>query len=101
MLRTVFAAAIDAAGRSTHVGDAVGQIQATFANVRAVLAEAGCAEADIVQAVAYCKTPEVEAAFREGFGGIGWPFVVAVGDICRLELVFEIEVTACPGAKRL
>ncbi len=91
-------AAIDAAGRMTHVGDPAGQIRDVLNNVRAVLRQGGCEDSEIVHAVAYCKTPEIEKLFRAEFADAGFPFIVTVGDICREDWLFEIETTACPGA---
>ncbi len=89
-------ASIDAEGNTVHLDDPEAQIQATIDNVRAVLDETGCADDDVVQAVAYCKTPEVERLFRSSWNDVPWPRVVAVADICREELLFEIEATAVP-----
>ncbi len=94
-------AAIDVAGQTTHLGDAAGQIADTLQNVRAVLKDAGCDQDDVVQAMAYCKTPQVEQAFlntikAEG-GSRPWittQNIVAIADVCRDNLLFEIEATA-------
>ena len=94
-------AAIDAQGATRHVGNIPGQIEDTIANVRAVLDNMGCGDGDVVNAMMYCKTAEVEQAFGERRGELCWPGVVMVCDICRKELLFEIEVTACPGARKL
>ncbi|HOB72893.1 MAG TPA: Rid family hydrolase [Phycisphaerae bacterium] len=94
-------AAIDAAGRSCHPGDARAQIRMTLENVRAVLAGADYAPRDVVQAIAYCATPEVAAEFQAAWAGeVGWPFVTVIGDICRRELLFEIEATAAKSGQR-
>ena len=101
--QTVFVsgtAAIDAAGKSCHVGDPDGQIAMTIDNVRAVLRQMGCTDADVVQAIVYCKTPAVEQVFRSGSHPLPWPHLTAIADVCRPELVFEIEATAVPGAAR-
>ena len=88
-------AAIDASGQTTHIGDISGQIDDTVANVQAVLRNASCGPADTVAAIAYCKTPEVERAFRHGWGSIhAGPFIIVVADVCRHNLLFEIELTA-------
>lgn len=92
-------ASIDAEGRTAHVGDARGQIDATVANVRAVLGECGCGDADVVQAIAYCKTTDVEKVWRDMAAGVPWPCVTLLGDICRDDLLFEIEAAACPGVR--
>jgi len=89
-------AAIDAGGATTHIGDASGQINATIENVRAVLAEMNCGDDDLVQVIAYCKTIEVEKVFNASRGALAWPWVTVICDICRPELLFEIEATAMP-----
>jgi len=97
--QTVFVsgtASIDADGATTHIGDASGQIATTIENVRAVLADMNCKDEDVVQMVAYCKTTEVEKIFNASKGPLNWPWVTAICDICRPDLLFEIEATAMP-----
>ena len=97
--QTVFVsgtASIDADGATTHIGDASGQISTTIGNVRAVLADMNCKDEDVVQVVAYCKTTEVEKIFNASRGALDWPWVTAICDICRPDLLFEIEATAMP-----
>jgi len=93
-------AAIDRQGRTEHVGDAAGQITDTISHVRAVLETMNCRDEDVIQAIAYCKTQAVESVFRERREP-SWPWLVAPCDICRPELLFEVEATAFPGAKLL
>ena len=69
----------------------------------AVLDDLHCPRTDVVQAVAYCKTAEVEAGFRRWQFERHmphWPWLIVRGDVCRDDLLFEAEVTACVGAKR-
>ncbi|MFB0556118.1 MAG: Rid family hydrolase [Phycisphaerae bacterium] len=97
--QTVFVsgtASIDADGATTHIGDASGQIATTIENVRAVLADMNCRDEDVVQMVAYCKTTEVEKIFNASKGTLNWPWLTAICDICRDDLLFEIEATAMP-----
>ena len=94
-------AAINAEGFTEHLDDNAAQIADTIDHIQAVLAEVGCNDDDVVQSMIYCKTPEVEQEFRKQFGDLSWPQVIAVCDICRHDLLFEAEVTACPGAKKL
>jgi enamine deaminase RidA (YjgF/YER057c/UK114 family) len=89
-------ASIDAEGATTHVGDAQGQIDATIDNVLAVLNEMQCSEKDIVQVIAYCKTIEVEKIFNASKNRLDWPWLTVICDICRDDLLFEIEATAMP-----
>ena len=100
-------ASIDASGATTHIDDPLGQIKETIKNVRAVLKDTHVTDEDVVQAVAYCKTTEVEQIFNDlgsrGAGSlkstIAWPWVTVICDICRPELLFEVEATALKAAK--
>jgi enamine deaminase RidA (YjgF/YER057c/UK114 family) len=94
-------AAIDETGKTCHVGDPKAQIAMTLANVRAALSDMGCSDADVVASIAYSKTPEVEAVFLREFGDLGWPCVSTLSDICRDELLFEVEATACLAAETI
>jgi enamine deaminase RidA (YjgF/YER057c/UK114 family) len=93
-------AAINAAGRTCFAGDGAGQVAMTLDNVLAVLRDTGCAPTDVVQAMAYCATPAVGDHFLESHRpGLPWPCLTMIGDVCRGDLLFEVEVTACPGAR--
>jgi enamine deaminase RidA (YjgF/YER057c/UK114 family) len=97
--QTVFVsgtASINAEGATTHIDDAAGQINATIENVRAVLSEMQCSEEDLVQVIAYCKTTEVEKVFEASRSVLNWPLITVICDICRPDLLFEIEATAMP-----
>ncbi len=89
-------ASIDAGGATTHLGDAAGQINATIENVRAVLSEMKCTDDDVVQVIAYCKTTDVEKVFDAIKDKLAWPWITVICDICRPDLLFEIEATAMP-----
>jgi enamine deaminase RidA (YjgF/YER057c/UK114 family) len=89
-------ASIDADGATTNIGDAAGQINATIENVRAVLTEMHSSEKDLVQVIAYCKTTEVEQVFNSIKGNLDWPWITVICDICRHDLLFEIEAAAMP-----
>ncbi len=101
--KTVFVsgtASIDTTGATTNIGDASRQIETTIENVRAVLRDMNCGDSDVVQTVAYCKTTEVEDVFEEFKRRLDWPWVTVIGDICRDDLLFEIEAAAMPQTKR-
>lgn len=87
-------ASIGADGKTLYLGDPRGQIETTVDNVRAVLKEYNYGDDDIVHAIAYCKTPEVKQVFIDGRYCLGWPIIPVIADICRDDLLFEIEVTA-------
>jgi enamine deaminase RidA (YjgF/YER057c/UK114 family) len=120
-------ASIDAGGATTHLGNAAGQINATIENVRAVLSEMQCRDDDVVQVIAYCKTVQVEKVFnsikdklqagpssvesaglrtpasagRNGADRVlgAWPWLTVICDICRPDLLFEIEAAAVPKSQ--
>ncbi|NQT03489.1 MAG: hypothetical protein HQ580_15790 [Planctomycetes bacterium] len=100
--QTVFVsgtASIDADGATTHIDDAEGQIKATIENVRAVLSDMHCSDEDVVHVIAYCKTTEVEKIFNSFRDTLPWPWITVICDICRPDLLFEIEATAMPRKK--
>jgi enamine deaminase RidA (YjgF/YER057c/UK114 family) len=87
-------AAIDADGASEHPGDIHRQIAATLQHVRSLLEEATWSESQIVSAIAYCKTDQVARVFAEEWATLSWPRLELIADICRDELLFELEATA-------
>ena len=92
-------AAIDEAGITQHVGDPKGQVDMTVTNVRAALRDLGCTDADVVHAIVYSRTPEVQELFHRNWAGLGWPSISVISDICRDDLLFEVEATASAGAR--
>lgn len=93
-------ASIDAEGRTTHVGDSAAQTDETVANVRAVLNDLDFDDGDVVQAIVYCKTPEIEREFLARADAPPWPHITAVAPVCRDDLSIEIEATAVRGLPR-
>lgn len=87
-------ASIDAAGATTNIDDAAGQIKDTIENVRAVLRDMNVTDDDVVHILAYCKTTEVESVFNSIKGKYNWPWITPICDVCRHDLLFEIEATA-------
>jgi enamine deaminase RidA (YjgF/YER057c/UK114 family) len=92
-------ASIDAGGNTANIGDPLGQINTSIENVRAVLKDMHVGDEDVVQVVAYCKTTQVEEIFNDFKVALPWPWVTVICDICRAELLFEIEVTAMTPRK--
>lgn len=87
-------ASIGSDGKTKHIGDAYKQIEVSINNVRAVLHEMQCDDDDVVQATVYCKTAEVEKLFWSKYSDLAWPTLTAIADICRDDLLVEIEATA-------
>ena len=72
----------------------------TVDNVLAVLRDTNCRASDVVQAIAYCKTQQVMDVFTAGWKQeVPWPWLTVIGDVCRPDLLFEVEVTACIAEK--
>lgn len=92
-------ASIDKAGATTNIDDAEGQIKDTIENVRAVLRDMNASDEDVVQILAYCKTTEIESVFNTIKGKYDWPWITPICDICRDDLLFEIEATALTRRK--
>lgn len=93
-------ASIDRAGTSIHVGDPQGQVVETYLNVAALLEAEGMGLGDICQATAYCKDAEILSVWGDTvrlLGLSGLPVVPALADVCRPELLFELEAVAVRG----
>jgi enamine deaminase RidA (YjgF/YER057c/UK114 family) len=87
-------ASIDSGGKTVHLGDINAQIETTIENLRAVLEQVNFHEDHVVAALTYCKTPEVEKLFHEKWSDLAWPNITMIADVCRPDLLFEIELTA-------
>jgi enamine deaminase RidA (YjgF/YER057c/UK114 family) len=90
-------ASIDDHGRTAHAGDFEAQARHTLDAVEDVLEGAGASLADVAQATAFLANPADRRSFermvaRSGLRGA--PLVTAVGDVCRHDLLFEVDATA-------
>jgi len=91
-------ASIGGDGRSRHLGDPTAQYLEMLLDVAAVLAEAQLGLADVVQATLFCKTAAVRDACVHAHRLLGLPALPAVvvrADVCRPELLVELEAVAC------
>jgi enamine deaminase RidA (YjgF/YER057c/UK114 family) len=89
-------ASIASDGRTAHVGDPGKQIDLTMEVVKAILESRGQTFADVTRAVAYFKSPTDYPLFTRwcSRNGAEIPAVSAWCDICRDNLLFEIELDA-------
>jgi enamine deaminase RidA (YjgF/YER057c/UK114 family) len=90
-------ASIEPGGASVGGNDAEAQIDLTMEVVRAILVSRELDFPDVSRATAYFKRAEDVRLFenwRRRHGLESWPLVSTVADICRDELLFEIEVDA-------
>ncbi len=90
-------ASIEASGKTAHVGNPKKQVRLTMEVVHAILKSRDMGWADTTRALAYFKyaedSPNFEE-FRTEFKLPRFPVVVVQNDVCRDELLFEIEVDA-------
>lgn len=86
-------AAIDRSGETEHINNSDAQIDTTIKNIETLLADANCTHDDIVQCMAYCKNIEIEKKINEMKTNHNWVINTIIADICRDNLLFEIEAT--------
>ncbi|HOX38405.1 MAG TPA: RidA family protein [Candidatus Brocadiia bacterium] len=99
-LRTVYVsgtASIAPDGRTVREDDVAGQTELTMRVVSAILESRGMSYADATRALVYFKRAEDAPAYdryarANGLGGM--PVIVTHNDICRDDLLFEIEIDA-------
>jgi enamine deaminase RidA (YjgF/YER057c/UK114 family) len=90
-------AAIDEHGVSLHPGDIRAQIDCSLDKVQALLEQEGAGLRDICSATVFVKQPEFAQIFYEMATARGlenFPCVCIVADVCRAELLFEIDAEA-------
>lgn len=89
-------ASIDDHGASVHEGDFESQTRRTFETVEALLAGAGAAMGHVRQATAFVKRPRDARAYERLAEDVGLPVpaLAMVADVCRPELLFELDATA-------
>jgi enamine deaminase RidA (YjgF/YER057c/UK114 family) len=86
---------IDKAGATCNLDNAPAQTRATLHNILAVLNSSNYSPSHVVEAIAYCKSPDIARNFISTWQSeIPWPWIVVIGDVCRDNLLFEAEVTA-------
>jgi len=90
-------ASIDPGGLTLHPGDPDGQIELTMNVVAAILESRRLNWRDVTRAVAYLKERSQAQRFTQYCAAHGLyqlPVVLTENDICRADLLFEIEVDA-------
>lgn len=90
-------ASIEPGGKTVHLDNMEGQVKLTFDVVHAIIAARGMDWNDVNRGIAYVKhaqdIPVFERYLRQSAAASA-PFIVAHNDICRGDLLFEIEVDA-------
>jgi enamine deaminase RidA (YjgF/YER057c/UK114 family) len=90
-------ASIDEHGATVHVGDFETQARYTLEAVESLLEGAGASLADVGQATAFLANPADGRAFEglvERSRLRDAPLVTTVADVCRHDLLFELDATA-------
>ena len=90
-------ASIDEQGNTVHAGDFDSQAKRTIDNIESLLASGGAAFDDICQASAFIKFPEDVERMRRILRQRGLenlPLVCTIEDICRDDLLVELDATA-------
>jgi enamine deaminase RidA (YjgF/YER057c/UK114 family) len=90
-------ASIDEHGRTVHAGDFGAQARYTLEAVQALLEGAGASLADVAQATAFLANPSDEPSFERAAERSelrATPLVTTVADVCRADLLFEIDAVA-------
>jgi enamine deaminase RidA (YjgF/YER057c/UK114 family) len=94
-------ASIDPAGRTRHLDQLDAQILETLLDISALLAPLGGGLEDICLATVFFKEARSFEAFKQVTQLLGvpsFPVVPMVADVCRSELLVEIEaIAAVPG----
>ncbi|NCO91163.1 MAG: endoribonuclease L-PSP [Armatimonadetes bacterium CG_4_10_14_3_um_filter_66_18] len=93
-------ASIAPSGESVCLGDVDRQVARTVEVVEAILASRGMTLDNTTRAYAYFKYAKDASAFQRYCDGRGLalPAIVAAMDVCRDDLLFEIELDAAIGA---
>ena len=98
--RTVFisgTASIEANGKTLYAGNIDKQIEFTMKAIDSILLSRQMSHSDIMRSIAYFKHPKEALAFEKYFKKFDKPAIPALitqSDICRNDLLFEIEVDA-------
>jgi enamine deaminase RidA (YjgF/YER057c/UK114 family) len=90
-------ASIEPGGETVHVGDIGKQVALTMDVVQAILRSRSMDWGDVVRGVAYFKNGRdlpLYDTYCSSKGLPDFPFASVQGDICRDDLLFEIEVDA-------
>jgi enamine deaminase RidA (YjgF/YER057c/UK114 family) len=90
-------ASIDEQGNTVHAGDFDSQAKRTIDNIESLLASGGAVFDDICQASAFIKFPEDVERMHQILRQRGLeslPLVCTIEDICRDDLLVELDATA-------
>jgi enamine deaminase RidA (YjgF/YER057c/UK114 family) len=87
-------AAIDEKGKSLHAGDVRAQVRCTLDKLSFLMSQVGAGLRDMHAATVFVKQPAHVDAVRETIAEAGFenlPAVYVLADVCREELLFEMD----------
>jgi enamine deaminase RidA (YjgF/YER057c/UK114 family) len=90
-------ASIDPGGKTVYLDDPEKQIRLTMDVIKAILESRGMGWGDLFRGIAYFKNMDFLPIYRriaEELGISRFPLAVSHADVCRRDLLFEIEVDA-------
>lgn len=90
-------ASIDTEGRTVFLDDTEAQVRMTMEVVQAILQSRGLDWADVTRSLAYFKRAQdapLLGAYCRDNDLVPFPVIVAENDVCRDDLLFEIEIDA-------
>ena len=93
-------AAIDETGASLYPGDTRAQIERTLDNIETLIAQGHARLTDIASATVFLKRAEDVSIWREIAARRGlepFPGICVVADVCRADLLFELDGVALVG----
>ncbi|MEI6520354.1 MAG: RidA family protein [bacterium] len=91
-------ASIEPGGATVFAGDVRKQIELTGLVVLAILESRGMSFTDVSSGICWCAIPEAVPAFYDWAQAVGFPAercMTASADICRPDLLIELELEAC------
>jgi len=95
-------ASIDSDGKTARLGDVAGQIELTVDVIEAILGSCGMDWCDVSRAIAYVKNGASAALYEQVLTSRNiapFPAIVTENDICRDDLLFELEIDAITAEK--
>lgn len=87
-------ASIDEHGKTVFLNDPLNQIRHTLNVIKTLIAEEGASLADIIEATVFFKRPQDLILYEQAaaeFGISDLPAVYIMADVCREDLMFEID----------
>lgn len=89
-------ASIDEKGRTVHIGNIEKQIEKTGEVIEALLANHSMTMNNLLEGTVFLKKAEYIDVYKKYVTYKGWdnlPFIIIIADVCRTNLLFEIDAS--------